>query len=279
MGSTGTRFGRNFPLEHTYPEQRAAAPDAGRAHGQPRAAHARGVRAGDDAERARRRLAPVRGARLVQPRRPTTPTIPGSSPSTRATPGRSKPMEIRQTPRDASADPGGPQTWCTADTSLVGRLADLRPRQGVHRQDAAARGRQDARRSRTACCPRTSTRASTIADVRGTHWIGLSSCTRSSRSSTTRSATGSKKEYPTWADDQLYDQARMINGALMAKIHTVDWTPAIIAHPTTKVAMRSAVVGPRHGAGQAPLRADQLERGRSAASPARRPTTTACRTR
>ena len=31
----------------------------------------------------------------------------------------------------------------------------------------------------------------------------------------------------------------MINGALMAKIHTVDWTPAIIAHPTTVTAMHA----------------------------------------
>ncbi|WP_438471492.1 peroxidase family protein, partial [Streptomyces asiaticus] len=36
----------------------------------------------------------------------------------------------------------------------------------------------------------------------------------------------------------LYDKARLVNSALMAKIHTVDWTPAIIAHPTTVTAMR-----------------------------------------
>jgi hypothetical protein len=52
-----------------------------------------------------------------------------------------------------------------------------------------------------------------------------------------------KSEYPTWSDDQLYDRARLINGALMAKIHTVDWTPAIIAHPTTKIGMRGQWFG------------------------------------
>ena len=35
----------------------------------------------------------------------------------------------------------------------------------------------------------------------------------------------------------------MINGALMAKIHTVDWTPAIIAHPTTEIAMHAQWFG------------------------------------
>ena len=43
--------------------------------------------------------------------------------------------------------------------------------------------------------------------------------------------------HPSWSDDQLYAKARLINAALMAKIHTVEWTPAIIAHPTSVAAM------------------------------------------
>lgn len=46
-----------------------------------------------------------------------------------------------------------------------------------------------------------------------------------------------RAEYPTWTDGQIYDRARLVNAALMAKIHTVEWTPAIIAHPTTRLAM------------------------------------------
>ena len=38
---------------------------------------------------------------------------------------------------------------------------------------------------------------------------------------------------------ELFDKARLINAALMAKIHTVEWTPAIIAHPTTVPGMRA----------------------------------------
>lgn len=47
--------------------------------------------------------------------------------------------------------------------------------------------------------------------------------------------------YPDLVRDQqrLYDVARLVNSALMAKIHTVDWTPAIIAHPTTVTAMHA----------------------------------------
>ena len=46
-------------------------------------------------------------------------------------------------------------------------------------------------------------------------------------------------EYPSWSDDELFDRARLINAALMAKIHTVEWTPAILGHPTLQVAMRA----------------------------------------
>jgi hypothetical protein len=34
------------------------------------------------------------------------------------------------------------------------------------------------------------------------------------------------------SDEQLFQIARLINAALMAKIHTVEWTPAILGHPT-----------------------------------------------
>jgi hypothetical protein len=39
--------------------------------------------------------------------------------------------------------------------------------------------------------------------------------------------------YPDWSGERLYAKARLINCAVMAKIHTVEWTPALIAHPTT----------------------------------------------
>jgi hypothetical protein len=51
-------------------------------------------------------------------------------------------------------------------------------------------------------------------------------------------------------DDQLYDKARLVNAALMAKIHTTEWTPAIIAHPTSRYALKatwSGIVGERLG--------------------------------
>jgi heme peroxidase len=48
-----------------------------------------------------------------------------------------------------------------------------------------------------------------------------------------------RAEYPSWTDDRLFSCAQLINAALIAKIHTVEWTPAVIAHPTTRAAMRT----------------------------------------
>ena len=48
-----------------------------------------------------------------------------------------------------------------------------------------------------------------------------------------------KREYPSWGDDDLFQRARLINAALMAKIHTVEWTPAILGHPALQIAMRA----------------------------------------
>ena len=48
-----------------------------------------------------------------------------------------------------------------------------------------------------------------------------------------------KKDYPHLTEDELFGTAQLINSALLAKIHTVEWTPAIIAHPVLKVAMRA----------------------------------------
>jgi hypothetical protein len=53
-------------------------------------------------------------------------------------------------------------------------------------------------------------------------------------------------QHPDWTDDQLFDKAKLINSAVMAKIHTVEWTPAILPHPIIKLAMNvnwSGLVG------------------------------------
>lgn len=46
-------------------------------------------------------------------------------------------------------------------------------------------------------------------------------------------------EYPAWSDDQVFAHARLILVAVIAKIHTVEWTPALLSHPTSQAAMQA----------------------------------------
>ena len=44
---------------------------------------------------------------------------------------------------------------------------------------------------------------------------------------------------PAWTDQQLFAKARLITTALIAKIHTVEWTCAILPHPIIKTGMNT----------------------------------------
>jgi hypothetical protein len=56
-----------------------------------------------------------------------------------------------------------------------------------------------------------------------------------------------KTQFPDWNDDQLFDHARLIVAGISAKIHTVEWTPAILPHPVTQIALHAnwwGILGP-----------------------------------
>jgi hypothetical protein len=48
-----------------------------------------------------------------------------------------------------------------------------------------------------------------------------------------------KTHHPDWDDNRLFNTARLINAAVMAKIHTVEWTPAILPNPALNTAMNA----------------------------------------
>jgi hypothetical protein len=52
-------------------------------------------------------------------------------------------------------------------------------------------------------------------------------------------AIASRQSTPTWSDEQLFNKARLVNTALLAKIHTVEWTPAILGHPALQIGMNA----------------------------------------
>ncbi len=45
--------------------------------------------------------------------------------------------------------------------------------------------------------------------------------------------------HPDWDDKRLFNVARLVNAAVMAKIHTLEWTPAILPNPALYTAMNA----------------------------------------
>ncbi|WP_416398628.1 peroxidase family protein [Allohahella sp. A8] len=68
-------------------------------------------------------------------------------------------------------------------------------------------------------------------------WVGLSMLHRLFTLEHNAVADRLAEAYPDASDEWLYDRARLVNAALMAKIHTVEWTPAILANPVLERAM------------------------------------------
>ena len=77
-----------------------------------------------------------------------------------------------------------------------------------------------------------------VTGVSGNWWVGLSLLHALFSREHNAICDRLKAAYPSWSDDELFEKARLINAALMAKIHTVEWTPAITAHPTVQFALR-----------------------------------------
>jgi hypothetical protein len=78
-----------------------------------------------------------------------------------------------------------------------------------------------------------------LTGVSGNWWIGLSLLHTLFTLEHNAIAARFAAEFPAWSDDDLFDRARLVNAALMAKIHTVEWTPAIQGHPTIEFGMRA----------------------------------------
>ncbi|XP_066264234.1 uncharacterized protein [Branchiostoma lanceolatum] len=48
-----------------------------------------------------------------------------------------------------------------------------------------------------------------------------------------------KAKYPKMTDQELFDKARLINAAVMTKLHTVEWTPALLYNDILDVGMKA----------------------------------------
>ncbi len=82
--------------------------------------------------------------------------------------------------------------------------------------------------------------AQELAAVNGNWWIGLSTLhtlfTREHNSIVDRLHI----EYPDKDGEWLFQKARLINAAMIARIHATEWTPALLQTPTLQYAMRGS---------------------------------------
>jgi hypothetical protein len=78
-----------------------------------------------------------------------------------------------------------------------------------------------------------------LAGVAGNWWIGLAILHTVFMREHNAICDRLRAEYPSWSDEELFQRARLVLAALLAKIHTVEWTPAILGNPTMQIAMRA----------------------------------------
>ena len=148
------------------------------------------------------------------------------------------PMEILRTRKDPSADPEGPPTFVTDDThwwdasQVYGRDPAF--------ADSIRSGENGKLRIDELGLPPVDTQAHLdLTGVAGNFWVGLALLHSLFMKEHNAVCDHLHATNPELSEDELYDRARLVVAALMAKIHTVDWTPAIIAHPTTVLALHA----------------------------------------
>jgi hypothetical protein len=56
-----------------------------------------------------------------------------------------------------------------------------------------------------------------------------------------------RSHYPGWSDERVFQTARLIVSALIAKIHTVEWTPAILGTEVIDIGLKTNWNGPPSG--------------------------------
>lgn len=148
------------------------------------------------------------------------------------------PMTVKRTEPDPHPDGWGPPTFVTRDShwwdasQIYGstpEFADaIRTRKGGHLAI-----------DDLGLAPRETDKLLNFDGPAGNFWLGLAILHSLFMREHNAICDHLAAANPTMSDQELYDKARLVNAALMAKIHTVDWTPAIIAHPTTVFSLRA----------------------------------------
>ncbi|WP_084459211.1 peroxidase family protein [Mycolicibacterium houstonense] len=236
MGAVGCRFGRNVPPEYSYPEsaQRLLDPN-------PRLI-SRSLLTRDVFQPAT--TLNLLAAAWIQFEvhdwfaHGTVATQPWVVPLLDDDPWPQRPMRVERTPPDPNPGTAGPPTFTTQESHWW----DASQIYGTTPEFACALRAPDRGKLRIdeSGLPPSDVEATVdLTGTAGNFWVGLALLHSLFMREHNAICDHLAQVYPHLTDQQLYDKARLVNSALMAKIHTVDWTPAIIAHPTTVAAMRA----------------------------------------
>jgi hypothetical protein len=160
-----------------------------------------------------------------------------------------RPMAIPRTRRDPTSDedPSTPDTFVTADSHWWDGSQIYGSDEGFAQAVRSGEGGK-LRIDADGLPPRELEELADLTGVAGNLWVGLALLHTLFMLEHNAICERLSADFPSWSDDRLFEKARLVNAALMAKIHTTEWTPAIIAHPTTRYAMRatwSGVLGER----------------------------------
>jgi hypothetical protein len=237
MGARGVRFGRNIPLERTYPQSEPSILQPS-----PRVISERLLR--------RDQLIPARGANALVAawlqfevhdwfsHGKNLTDNPWRVPLPDGDRWDQDPMEIQRTKPDPSYDPsaGGPPTYVSDDSHWW----DGSQIYGSDTAAVEARRGEDGklRLDDHGLIPADLISSADLSGVAGNAWLGLAALHVLFSREHNAIVDMLHKTHPELSDDDTFDKARLINAALMAKIHTVEWTPAVISHPTTQRAMK-----------------------------------------
>ncbi|HLW90438.1 MAG TPA: peroxidase family protein [Roseiarcus sp.] len=102
------------------------------------------------------------------------------------------------------------------------------------------------------------------AGMNGNWWIGLSVMHTLFAREHNAIVDRLRIDYPTADGEWLFQKARLVNAALIAKIHTVEWTPALLNSPDGRLAMRTnwwGVMGESFGREHGRFGADEVFSG------------------
>jgi hypothetical protein len=238
MGSAGTRFGRNVPPKNTFPDTATVLEP------NPRTISTT-LLAREDFQPAT--TLNLLAAAWVQfmihdwfSHGPNQKENPWKVPLEDNDPWPEHPMTILRTRSDSTQTPGSgaPPTFLNTEThwwdgsQIYGSSAVQMQRMRSGKDGKLLIGDDG-------LLPVDPTTGTDLASVSGNWWIGLSMLHTLFTLEHNSICNMLLANYPTWSDDQLYNHARLVNAALMAKIHTIDWTPAILDHPTMQVAMHA----------------------------------------